>query len=557
MNRLLLTVALQLFATGLLLARGPTAASLVSTTVSKMNRTVPDFGEHAVAEVQVARAVEANAIALTNMTLTLAGATEPTDVAAIKIYFTGNAGHFRPLAPFACYTGAMSGAISLSGNQPLAPGVNHFWLAVEPRRGAKWGHHLDADVLSVGMSGADADPQTPKINGPSGFLTLGNAVYSMVLRDHWDDGAFEYRIPGLAVSTKGTLIALFDIRWDAHADLPANIDVGCMRSLNNGNTWGPMQTILDFDRNVVGAQGNGVGDPSVLVDRQTGAIWVAALWSFGNHSIAGSGPGLAPTQTGQFILTRSDDDGATWSPPVNITRQAKVNTNWGVCFPGPGKGIQLRGGALVFPSQYWDENHHSHCFFMYSTNHGESWFASPPANGHPPNCTESQIVELNSGQLMASSRNDEGSGRCAWSTYTPGATLGDGTWSPLTYANPAPGCQAGFIRYSSTLDGAPRNLLLFANPASKAARVNMTVRLSEDEGLSWTAARRIDNRPAAYSCLAVLPDGTVGLLYETEEARHIGALTFARFRLDWLTQAAPDAAAGDQPSPRARSALVR
>ena len=117
------------------------------------------------------------------------------------------------------------------------------------------------------------------------------------------------------------------------------------------------------------------------------------------------------------------------------------------------------------------------------------------------------------------------------------ATLGDGTWSALTYAVPDPVCQASFIRHSSTRDGAPRDRLLFANPGSASARVDMTVRMSEDEGRTWTVSRRIDTRAAAYSDLAILADDTVGLLYETGNANAYETLTFVRFHLDWLTQA--------------------
>jgi len=139
---------------------------------------------------------------------------------------------------------------------------------------------------------------------------------------------------------------------------------------------------------------------------------------------------------------------------------------------------------------------------------------------------------------MVSSRAPSGGGgKRVWATYTPGSTTGSGSWSPLVYSLPDPVCQASFLRYSSTLDGAPRNRLLFANPASSSSRHRMTVRMSEDEGQTWTVSRQVDDRPAAYSDMAVLPDGTVGLLYETGGADAYETLTLVRFDLDWLTQA--------------------
>lgn len=524
----------------------PPQMAFVSCTAVQTNRTVPNFGVHHVLDAQIVTSGQSNAVALTNITFTLAGSTDAAaDVAAVTVYFTGTTNLFRPLIPFATYNGPMTGTISLSGSQGLQPGTNHIWIAVEPKPRAPWGHLLDAELVSMGVTGPGGGDKTPTVSAPAELLTLGNAPFYNFIRRKGDDGVFEFRIPGLAVTTNGTLIAVFDERWDGNADLPANIDVGVLRSTNYGNTWGQMITALDFDKNVPGSSGNGVGDPTVLVDRETGTIWVAALWSFGNRAYIGSSAGLETNQTGQYILARSDDDGLTWSAPINITAQAKINTNWGVCFSGPGNGIQLRDGTLVIPSQHTQPGGtQAKAFFIYSTNHGASWQASSDCNTNAsPQLNENQIVELNSGQLMISSRVPGSVNKLrAWSTYTPGTSLGDGGWSPLSFVNTDPVCQGSFIRYSSTLDGAPRNRLLFSNPGNTntPARVNQTVRMSEDEGQTWTVARQIDTI-AGYSCLTVLPDGTVGLFYEdTTPANLYLSMVFARFSLDWLTQADVD-----------------
>lgn len=528
----------------------PTNASLpdmavVFCTAVQSNRTVPNFGLHHVLDAQVVTTGQGNAVSLTNITFTLAGSTDAAaDVAAVKVYFTGTTNQFRTLVPFAFYNGPMSGTISLTGSQVLQGGTNHFWIAVEPKPRTPWGHVLDAELVSLGVSGTNGGTKLPSIAAPPEFLTVGNAPFYSVLRARGDNGSFEFRIPGLAVTTNGTLIATFDVRWDAINDLPANVDVACLRSTDMGNTWGPMITVLDFDKNVSGSSGNGVGDAAVLVDRQTGTIWVAALWSYGNHSLAGSLTGTATNRTGQYVLARSDDDGLTWSAPINITVQAKANTNWGCAFQGPGNGIQLRNGTLVFPSQHTQPGGgQGKVFFIYSTNHGASWAVSPDVTTNAsPTMNENQIVELNSGQIMTSMRMSAGGGGFrGWSTYTPGSSLSNGTWSPLVLNLPDPICQGSFIRYSSTLDGAPRNRLLFSNPSNSvpsgyASRVRQTIYLSEDEGATWPVARQIDAR-SGYSCLAALPDGTVGLFYEAPADYD---MVFARFSLDWLTQADVD-----------------
>jgi sialidase-1 len=77
----------------------------------------------------------------------------------------------------------------------------------------------------------------------------------------------------------------------------------------------------------------------------------------------------------------------------------------------------------------------------------------------------------------------------------------------------------------------PSGVLLFANPNSPRQRVGMTIRASRDEGRSWSDGWLLDARPSSYSCLTVLRNGQVGILYETGEKTGIETLTFARFPL--------------------------
>lgn len=201
-------------------------------------------------------------------------------------------------------------------------------------------------------------------------------VFRKTLRKQGDDGVHTYRIPGLATSPKGTLIAVFDLRHKNGADLPGDIDVGAMRSTDDGATWSPVSRIIDFDAAIPGSRGNGVGDPAILVDQRTGVIYVAALWSKGARAWNGSGPGLTPEETGQLVLVKSSDDGVTWSTPINITSQVK-DPAWRLCFNGPGNGIQLRTGELVFPAQFKGADNVPHSCFIASRDGGSTWKISP------------------------------------------------------------------------------------------------------------------------------------------------------------------------------------
>lgn len=354
------------------------------------------------------------------------------------------------------------------------------------------------------------------------------AVFRKIIRQPGDDGSKAYRIPGLAATPKGTLLAVFDIRHDGGGDLPGNIDVGLMRSTDDGESWSPMRPVLDFSKSEPDSHGNGVGDPAILVDSQTGTAFVVALWSKGNRAWNGSGPGLTPDETGQFVMTRSSDDGLTWTAPINLTSRIKGrDPKWRLLFNGPGSGIQLRNGTLVFAAQFREANGTAHSCFLFSRDHGESWTLSPPAIPGQPPTSESQIAELEDGSLLLSMRDESRSGERAWARWTwkpTGDALTPGQWSEPWHVVPDPTCMASLIRH-------PHGELLFSNPNSRKQRVALTVRISNDGGQSWSDGRLLDPRGCMYSSMAILNDGRIGILYEVA-----GTLTFARFPLEWVKQ---------------------
>lgn len=352
-------------------------------------------------------------------------------------------------------------------------------------------------------------------------------VFRMTLRKQGDDGVHTYRIPGLATTSKGTLIAVFDLRHRQGGDLPADIDVGAMRSTDDGATWSPLRRIIDFDAAVPDSHGNGVGDPAVLVDHRTNTIFVAALWSKGRRAWNGSGPGLTPDETGQFVLVKSTDDGETWSPPINITPQVK-DPAWRLCFNGPGNGIQLRDGTLVFPAQFKGADNVPHSCFIASQDGGATWKISPAAIPGSPPTSESAIAQLADGSLLLSMRNESRAGVRAWARWDWQNDVMKGRWSEPWLTVPDPTCMASLVRH-------PQGELVFSSPNHTQRRVALTVRSSTDGGRSWSAGRLLDPGGSMYSCLTVLRDGRIGVLYESVEA---GGLVFARFPLEWVREGA-------------------
>ncbi|MDO8539414.1 MAG: sialidase family protein [Opitutaceae bacterium] len=381
-------------------------------------------------------------------------------------------------------------------------------------------------------------------------------VFRKVVRRQGDDGVHAFRIPGLATTPKGTLIAAFNVRHGTLLDLPADADIAIMRSTDDGTTWSPMKVIIDFDKNEPGSMGNGVGDPCVLVDRQTGTILVAGL------NTRGAPPGKTAAQPllHTLVLTKSVDDGLTWSPPVDITPQVQ-HPDWKKTLVGPGAGIQLRDGTLVIPAQYQpkpevvgkryaaktspdadaleqlriaDRELPKHACFIYSRDGGKTWKTSPTAIPGDLRTSEAQAVELADGSLLLSIRNHDPSKRRVWSRYRWQDDIGAGKWSEPWFVVPDPTCQASLLRH-------PSGVLLFSNPNSPTERVAMTVRASHDDGRTWNEGRLVDGRKSGYSCMTLLRDGRIGLLYEGGDVRPPETLTFVRFPLSWITAA--DAAA--------------
>jgi sialidase-1 len=358
-------------------------------------------------------------------------------------------------------------------------------------------------------------------------LNDGRPIKKVIVRREGDDGAKSYRIPGLTVTPQGTVVACFDIRWEGAGDLPSNIDVGVMRSSDNGDTWGEMIVALDYDQNVPDSHGNGVGDPAILVDRTTGHLYIAALWSLGNNGWNGSKAGLVPAETGQLVIARSTDDGLTWEPPRSITNQIKVQ-EWRLLFNGPGAGIQLMDDTLVFPAQFKDASGKPSSCFIYSQDRGENWAISPAAIPGAPSTSESQIVQLSDGSLLMTMRNESRGPSRAWARWTWATDLASGSWVDTRLEILDPVCMAGLTRH-------PSGVVLLSNNHS-TRRERLTIRASKDEGKTWNAGQLLDSRPSAYSCLTTLANGEVGILYECGERSSTETLTFARFPVTWTTE---------------------
>ena len=344
-----------------------------------------------------------------------------------------------------------------------------------------------------------------------------------------------FRIPALVTSNAGTLIGAYDVRYDGYGDLQGDIDVGVKRSTDGGKTWSPL--IIAMDMGITGYEAevaagtmtekqarlnNGIGDPCLLVDENTGRLFCFAVWTHGHYndpdrrSLAWAAKGFEIDETPQFMMVYSDDDGITWSAPVNITRQIK-KYDWRMTFQGPGRGITMKDGTLVIPIQHQEGasmNMHGlyplNSGIAYSTDHGETWHAHNFAHTIT---SESAVAEIEPGVLLLTMRDETDShyrrnyyttdlGR-TWTEHASNGKLLDST------------CEASLLHVNASDNILGKDLVLFSNPHN-TSRSRMTIQASEDKGVTWSHSLLIDaGGSLGYSCLTMIDNATVGILYES------------------------------------------
>ncbi len=344
----------------------------------------------------------------------------------------------------------------------------------------------------------------------------------VVIHRQGEHSCHTFRIPGIAVTNSGTLLAVYDMRYRSRRDLQGHMDIGLSRSTDGGKTWEKPRPIMDMGRHGgLPEDQNGCSDPNILVDRTTGEIIVSAVWTHGKpgtHQWRGRGsePGLELSRSSQFMMVRSGDDGKTWSKPENRTAKLK-NPAWHLFAPGPGNGITMKDGTLVMPTGGRDEKGLPFSNLMWSKDHGKTWTLSSPARS---NTNESAVAELSDGSLMLNMRDNrnrkdksETNGRAVSVT----ADLGK-TWKvhPSDHGSlPEPVCMASLISHKLK-DG--RTVLFFSNPRHKSRRQNMTLQMSLDDGKTWSKQVLLDKNGGAYSSLVMVNARTVGILYESSRA---------------------------------------
>lgn len=390
--------------------------------------------------------------------------------------------------------------------------------------------------LTAKWAGVAPDPNAPAPPVLPNFIRVFEAG---------TDGYTCFRIPALLTTASGTLIAMSDGRIGSCGDIPTPLDLVIKRSFDNGNTWGPLQVVTDYGT----AQGDvddypaygltnvarvSAGDAALLLDRTNGRIW----------TLYDNGGVVSGSRKIKLEMKYSDDDGVTWSPRIDVeAANPGIRPSGGEFLAGPGNGIQLSegpyAGRLIFPVYRYASP--SASGVIYSDDHGATWQRGELITGGG----EIQVAETAGGGLLASMRDNN----FAWSGVRTFArsTNGGATWGPA-YTNTVipptmadPQCQGNVFRLTTTNDS-NASRLIHANAAHPSSRVNMTLRVSYDEGQTWPVSNQVYAAGSAYSSVTRCANGDVGLLFEKDP---YGNLDFIRRSIAEVTGGADSLPAYD------------
>ena len=433
---------------------------------------------------------------------------------------------------------------------------------------AVW-HYL-AEVPDVQLGGYKV--MRPKVF--SSVLLASMAIWSVdaelvqIANKPYDDGLAgasggAYRIPAMAKSTNGVIVAVYDCRYNSSGDLPNAIDLAENWSGDNGATWSKPRVAVDVPNTNNYQKVCNIGDPCIVYDPDGDKFWLMGITGGGlASSHDGSGNSIADV----VLYTRGTGENDTWQewtggPEGNrrsvkqmiLNSLAEIEDNETLkdecaingILQGPGHGIVQRQtvyaadgetvlmpvGSIVFPMQYFSKKSstsgwasYSWAFAAYSTDGGATWRSTKLAPTQKSQ--ESCIMELDDGSWVMMAKCVSGGERYFFRTtdYM--------NWKKYDSLTPSAACQGSCLWLGKGEGGKSRYVSCFAENGDRS---NITLHYGFDSsndkntmGITW---RRNEDeiiakndggwKTASYNSLVMLDEYTLGILLEVG-----GSITF-------------------------------
>ena len=364
------------------------------------------------------------------------------------------------------------------------------------------------------------------IISPSNYFAASNQLFSNV--------TYEYRIPELLALPNGDLLAFADRRYNGAGDLPNRIEVYVRKSTNNGTNWGAEKRVTPTSTSTM----DGYGDTAAVLDRKTGNVIAVVAHGQGFFKSTSKDPI-------RIITIRSRNNGESWEAPIDITSQIYgagcgdlTRRNWQAAFVTSGNGLQLRNGRLCFVLVVRETTQTAtksiKNYLMYSDDGGHKWKVSRGSPRNDNGGNEAKVVELNQdGHLLMNIRPNGP----IWKRYLSRSYDYGETWTEAKVQNdlPSSGSNGDTIYYTSILNGYDKNRLITlvdARPYSSGNPGLPTFYISYDEGYTWTNSKQLYANHAGYSSLAILKDGSIGILAELGNSWN-GPIYFLKTSIEW------------------------
>lgn len=370
-----------------------------------------------------------------------------------------------------------------------------------------------------------------------------------------------YRIPSIAVTQTGRLIAVVDyriVRSDIGVVNNGRIDLHYRTSDDNGHTWSDTKVLIEGK----GAEATdfmsvGYGDPCIVADRESDRVLVMSC--AGNVSFQ-NGTRQRHQNIARFY---SEDGGQTWSAPEDIAES--IYSQFDESTYGPVRSMFVASGRIMQSSTVKIGSHYRlYCavlvrdksaihmnYVLFSDDFGGSWRVLGDINEPAVYRTadEPKVEELPNGTILISSRYNEGR---YYNIFTfDDVAAGTGSWDEAQFSgannrgvvatqNSTNG-EVVVIPVTRTADNEPMHLLLQSVPMGPQ-RANVGIYYKElaselDDYVSpyelardWDGSLQVSTLNSAYSTMIWQKDNNLGFFYE-EETYGVSAHSYGGYNM--------------------------